>query len=162
MPRTGSGTGLAIHIGADVLASPRYLRWPPSRPCRDTIERMSRLCTAAGIPTQHHLLGVDACVGRVRGALAEAAANLDPSGLLVVTFAGHSERGEPDEQGNRDIGWCLYDGTLPLRETAQLLAAVPATGRVVLVADTCYAAAFARYASSASTLVLLAACAENQ
>ena len=53
----------------------------------------------------------------------------------------------------------------PLRhvETAALLAAAPASARIVVIADTCYAAACAAaFTGVPVTTIVLAACAENQ
>jgi hypothetical protein len=154
--------GQAVHIGADVLASPRHRDWPPTRSSRDTVARMTRLCTAVGIPRQQQLLGVDATRDRVLGAITEAATDLHPDGLLVLTFSGHSERREPDNHGRRDTRWCLHDDALELRELADALSvAVPSTC-VIVVAATCYAAALTRYTDWPTTMVLLAACDDYQ
>ena len=149
-----------MHIGADVLAHPRHARWARPLSCRDTVERLSRLCQAAGIGPQRALLGPDATTGRARAAIAGAAAATGPGGLLVVTFSGHSERPVP---GGHDGGWCLHDGALRHAETAGLLSVASASAHIVIIADTCYAAACAApIAGLAATTVVLAACAENQ
>lgn len=85
-----------------------------------------------------------------------AAMGLAPDGLLVLTYSGHSDRGE------RDTEWCLYDGTLGFQELAGCLSSVPSTACVVVVAATCYAAALARFAGWPCTLVLIAACDDYQ
>ena len=159
MPTTASATGLALHIGADVLTNERHARWPQARFCRDTVARVSRLCEAAGIHEQLVLLGEQATRARVRDEIAVAVARLDPDGLLVLTFAGHSERDkvEPDE-----TSWCLHDGGLSVRAVSALLADLPATARVIVVSDTCYAAALGQHVATAATVVLLAACGEDQ
>jgi hypothetical protein len=78
----------------------------------------------------------------------------------VLTFSGHSERPVP---GEHDGGWCLHDAALRHVETAALLAAAPASARIVVIADTCYAAACATvFTGVPATTVVLAACAENQ
>ena len=150
----------AVHIGADELRNPRHAAWARPLSCRDTAERLSRLCQAAGIRDQQALLGPDATTGRVRAAITGAAAGTGPGGLLVLTFSGHSERPVP---GEHDGGWCLHDAALRHVETAALLAAAPASARIVVIADTCYAAACAAvFTGVPATTVVLAACAENQ
>ena len=84
--------GLAIHIGADVLTSPRHAHWPAVRSCRDTLQRTTRLAAAAGITRQLELLGARASRAEVTGALRQAAAELDPDGHLLLAFTGHSDR----------------------------------------------------------------------
>ena len=130
----------AVHIGADALRHPRHAAWARPLSCRDTVERLSRLCQTAGVRAQQALLGPDATTARVRVAIAGAAAAVGPGGLLVLTFSGHSERPVP---GEHDGGWCLHDAALRHVETAALLAAAPASARIAVIADTCYAAACA-------------------
>jgi hypothetical protein len=150
----------AVHIGADVLRHPRHAAWARPLSCRDTVERLSRLCQAAGIRAQQVLLGPDATTAPARTAIAAAAAGTGPGGLLVLTFSGHSERPVP---GAHDGGWCLHDAALRHAETAGLLAAAPASARIAIIADTCYAAACAAtFTGVPATTVVLAACAENQ
>ena len=150
----------AVHIGADVLRHPRHARWARPLSCHDTVERLSRLCQAAGIRAQQALLGPDATTDRARAAIAGSAAGIGPGGLLVLTFSGHSERPVP---GEHDGGWCLHDQALHHVETAALLATAPASARIVVIADTCYAAACAAvFIGVPATTIVLAACAENQ
>ena len=160
MTEPANPTSIALHIGADFLESPRHAAWPRLRACRDSVERLTELCDAAGIATQHRLLGTDATVGGVREAIADAAAAVRPGGLLMLTFSGHSERAVPDEHVG---GWCLRDGTLYHAETALLLAGAPPWSQLVVVADTCYATSFATViADLPADTVLLAACGTNQ
>jgi hypothetical protein len=150
----------AVHIGADDLRHPRHAAWARPLSCRDTVERLSRLCQAAGVRDQQALLGPDATTGRVRAAIAGAAAGTGPGGLLVVTFSGHSERPAP---GEHDGGWCLHDAALRHVETAALLATARASARIIVIADTCYATACAAtFTGVPATTVVLAACAGNQ
>jgi len=151
---------VAVHIGADDLRHPRHAAWARPLSCRDTVERLARLCQAAGIRTQQAMLGSDATTGRARAAIEGSAAAVGPGGLLVLTFSGHSERPVP---GEHDGGWCLHDAAQRHVETAALLAAAPASARIVVIADTCYAAACAAvFTGVPATTVVLAACAENQ
>jgi hypothetical protein len=155
---TDRATGLAVHVGADVLASPQHRDWPPVRSCRDTLARMTRLCASAGVDRQECLAGPHATLARVRSAIAGAAATLAPDGLLVLTFAGHSERARP----GTEAGWCLVDGTLTFAGLAAALAGAPPSACVIVVAATCYAAALARHPDWPCTVVLLAACDDYQ
>ena len=160
MTSAASRRSAAVHIGADDLRHPRHAAWARPLSCRDTVERLSRLCQAVGVRTQQALLGPDATTGRVRAAIAAAAAAMGPGGLLVLTFSGHSERPVP---GENDGGWCLHDAALRHAETAALLATTPKSARVVVIAETCYAAACAAtFTGVPATTVVLAACAENQ
>jgi hypothetical protein len=150
----------AVHIGADFLESPAHAGWAKLLSCLDTVERLTRLCRAAGVRSHRRLLGADASVARVRAAIAARVRRIGPGGLFVLTFSGHSERAVPGEHLG---GWCLRDGVLRHTEIAGLLAAAPPSAHIVVIAETCYAAAFAHaFAAVPATTVLLAACAENQ
>ena len=146
----------AIHIGADELAWPGHAHLCRLRSCHDTLARMTRLAHAAGFQEQRCLTGTQATRTAVAETLAHGAAALAPEGLLVVTFAGHTVR--KDDQ----TCWCLQDGELPLGEMAACLAGADASAQIVVVTDTCYGAALRRYADLAATLVLIAACGEDQ
>jgi len=150
----------AVHIGADDLRHPRHAAWARPLSCRVTVDRLFRLCQAAGVRAQQALLGPDATTARARTAIADSVAGIGPGGLLVLSFSGHSERPVP---GEHDGGWCLHDQALRHAETAGLLATAPASARIVVIADTCYAAACAAtFTGVPAATVVLAACAENQ
>lgn len=150
----------AVHIGADLLDGPQHAGWAKLLSCRDTAERLSRLSDAAGVRSQRRLLGADATIRRVRHAIADSAVGIGAGGLLVLSFSGHSERAVPGEHRG---GWYLRDGALRHAETAELLAAASPSAHIVVVADTCYATAFASaVARVPAAMVLLAACGENQ
>ncbi len=145
---------IAVHVGADLFDPPRYARWARPLSVRDSVDRMTRLCTAAGVGTQRQLVGAEATRETVRDAIAEAVAGY---GRLVLTFSGHSERAVPGEHGG---GWCLRDGLLPHAETARLLATA---SHGVVVADTCFATGLSGFLQRIpTTTVLIAACAEHQ
>ncbi len=146
----------AIHIGADALAWPGHAHLCVLRRGRDTLTRMTRLTRAAGIQEQHCLAGTQATRAAVAETIAHGATALAHDGLLVVTFSGHTVR------HHDQTFWCLHDGELQLGEMAACLAGAAASARIVVVADTCYGAALRRYADLAATLVLIAACGEDQ
>jgi hypothetical protein len=154
--------GLAVHVCADLPSQDEHLPRSAVRSAHDSLARMSRVCAAAGLRDQRRLVGQDATTPRLRGILTDAVEDIDPFGLLVLTFTGHSDRRRRDMRGEPVVRWCLYDGGLDVRGVADLLGALPSTARVIVVADTCYAGAFARHADVACALVLLGACAENQ
>ena len=146
----------AIHIGADELAWPGHAHLCGLRSCRDTLARMTRLTHAAGIREQHWLAGTQATRAAVTETLAHGATALAHAGLLVVTFSGHTVR------HHDQTFWCLHDGELPLGELAACLAGAAASARIVVVADTCNGVALRRYVDLSATLVLIAACGEDQ
>jgi hypothetical protein len=146
----------AIHIGADELASPGHAHLCRLHSCRDTLARMTRMAHAAGIREQHWLAGTQATRAAVAETLTRGTTALAPAGLLVVTFSGHTVR------HHDQTFWCLHDGEILLGELATCLAGAAASAQIVVVVDSCYGAALRRYADLAATLVLIAACGDDQ
>lgn len=150
---------LAIHVCADVETAGLHRRWPPPAAARDTVRRAQRICERAGVTEQRTLTGDDATAEALRDALDHAAAVLSEDGLLVVTFSGHTERGD----GPIDTAhWCLVGGGLPLSQIANHLARLPPAARVVIIADTCYGAAIARCLRGAQRALVIAGCGDDQ
>jgi len=151
---------VAVHIGVALPVGARYARWARLPSAGDTVRRLTRLCAAARIPTQHRLLDALATVSRVRTVLAACAAATGPDGLLVLTFSGHGERPVPGEHHG---GWFLHDGVIRHADTVELLASAHPSAHIVVIADTCHAAAFAEVCAAVpATVVLLAACGAEQ
>jgi len=161
MMATASQTlsALAIHIGADIAYAEPDRRWPHAMAARDTVQRAARICRHAGIVEQLTFGGEHATVSAVVCALVRAGAVLTNDGLLVLTFSGHTRRGDGPLDTAR---WCLFDGWLELSELARHLALLPATARLVVICDTCYAAAIAKTLVGAQRTLVVAGCSDEQ
>jgi hypothetical protein len=149
---------LAIHLGADVLAAEHHARLPPLYSCEETIACLAQLCVAVGVDEQHMFRGSEVTRERVNLVFDCAASHLDQDALLVVTFVGHSVRGDSAE----DTRWCIFDDKLAFADITALFRRVPVSTRIVVVSDTCYAGALSRLGALPQTLILLAACGEDQ
>lgn len=159
-PRIAPGVRrVAIHIGANVLTAEHHQHLPAIRGCHDSIARLTRIGRATGIEEYLVLIGPSASRARLAGALDAAAARLDDDGALVVTYTGHSLRGDGPAAATR---WCLADGDLAIVELGAMLRCLPTSARVVVVVDSCHAAALARLAPFRQTVIVLAACGEDQ
>ena len=154
MPRA-----LAIHVCADAETSGLRRTWPPAFAAHDTVQRAQRICERSGVVEQRTLAGDQATAEALRDALDHAAAALIHGGLLVVTFSGHTERGDGPIETAR---WCLVGGGMMLSQIADQLAQLPPAARLVIIADTCYAAAIAPCLRGAQLAVVVASCGEDQ
>jgi hypothetical protein len=154
--RTGA---LAIHVCADMETTGLHRCWPPLTAVRDTVHRAQRICAHAGVAEQRTLDGDHATAEALRDALRHAAAALSADGVLVVTFSGHSERGDGPIETAR---WCLVGGPVTLSQIADQLAQLPPTARLVIIADTCYAAAIAHCLRGAQPAIVIASCGDDQ
>jgi hypothetical protein len=150
---------LAIHICADVASAGPDRQWPYSIAAPDTVRRIARICEHAGIVEQHTLASEQATTAAVRAALLHATERLASGGVLVVTFSGHTKRGDGPIGTAR---WCLFDDGLELSEIARHLALLPETSRIVLICDTCYAAAIAQVLVGAQQVLVVASCSDEQ
>ena len=150
---------IAIHVCADAETTGLQRRWPPPAAARDTAQRAQRICEHAGVTEQRTLAGEQATAEALRKALGHAAAALSEDGLLVVTFSGHTERGDGPIDTAR---WCLVGGSLPLSQIADDLAGLPPTARLVIIADTCYGAAITRCLRGTQPAIVIAGCGEDQ
>ncbi|HEX8107710.1 MAG TPA: hypothetical protein VF516_08265 [Kofleriaceae bacterium] len=150
---------LAIHVCADAETTGLRRHWPPAIAARDTVQRAQRICEHSGVVEQRTLAGDQATAEALRDALDHAAAVLINGGLLVVTFSGHTERGDGPIETAR---WCLVGGSLTLSQIADPLARLPPAARLVIIADTCYAAAIAHCLRGAQLAVVVAGCSEDQ
>lgn len=159
MERAGPHRALAIHICADVLTTEPHCHWPPPVSARDTIARTARMCERAGVSEQYTLAGAAATCDNVLDALQAAALILAGTGLLVLTFSGHTERGTG---AIVDAHWCFADGTLGVAELARELARLPPGARVVVIADTCSATAIRHAALGPQPFLLIAGCDDEQ
>jgi hypothetical protein len=156
---TASLSALAIHVCADIAGAGPERRWPRSHAAADTLERAVQICAELGIEDQIALAGGEATVSALMGSLADAADVLADDGLLVLTFSGHTARGNGPVETAR---WCLFDGGVELAQIAGQLARLPGDGRVIVICDSCYAAAIACALTGSQPVLVLASCGEDQ
>lgn len=150
---------LAIHVCADAETTGLHRHWRPSLAATDTMQRAQRICEHAGVTEQRTLAGDQATAEALRDALGRAAAELINGGLFVVTFSGHTERGDGPIETAR---WCLVGGGMMLSQIADQLALLPPAARLVVIADTCYAAAIAQCLRGPQLAIVIASCGEDQ
>jgi len=156
---TGTTSALAIHICADLASAGPDRWWPAMVASEDTVRRAAKLCRHVGIVEQRSLAGEGASRAGLLAVLRDASAALADDGLLVLTFAGHTERGDRPIEAAQ---WCLFDGGLELSQIAAELARFPARARLVIIVDSCYAAAIARVLAGPQPALVLACCGEDQ
>ena len=150
---------LAVHVCADDASAGPDRRWPRMHATEDTAQRFERICRTLGLHDQRTLGGEHATVAAVLGALAQAAVDLAPHGLLVLTFSGHTMRGDGPIETAR---WCLFDAGMELSQLAGGLEQLPDSASVIIICDSCYAAAVASCLRGPQQVVLLASCGEEQ
>jgi len=157
--QTAQLTALAIHVCADIAAAGPDRRWPYLHAPQDTVQRVQHVCRCLGIAEQRTLSGEQATAAALLGALADASTALTHDGLLVLSFSGHTARGDGPIETAR---WCLYDRGVELSEIADHLARLPHNIRAIVICDSCYAAAIAGVLTGPQEVVVLASCGDDQ
>ena len=152
-------SAIAIHICADVLTTEPYRRWSTLVASRDTVQTIEAMSRDAGIAEHVRLTGEQATCEALRAALDAATTGLDDDGLLVLTFSGHTERGDGPIEATR---WCLADGPIGVAEVAARLAQLPSRARIVAIVDSCYAAAIKHVPLGPQAFALIGGCQEEQ
>ena len=152
-------SALAIHVSADIASAGPDRRWPPLHAMQDTAQRMMRICSELGIADQRTLAGEHATVAALLYALGDAGAALADDGLIVLTFSGHTVRGDGPIETAR---WCLFDAGIELSQVAGELARLPPNARAIVICDSCYASAIASVLIGPQEVVVLASCGEDQ
>lgn len=157
--RAATQTAIAIHVGADRARDDDGRWWPPGLGIRDAIDRASRIADTLGVTTQHTLTGPGATVDALREALRAAAIALAPAATLVLSFSGHTHRGDGPLAAAR---WQLFDGGVALSSVARMLAALPVDVRLLLLCDSCYGAALSAVLHGPQPAIVVAACGATQ
>jgi hypothetical protein len=152
-------SALALHVCADVPTTGLRRTYPPSVAAPDTICRAMAIARHLGIAYQRTLAGEQVTAAVLRGELGWAALALAPRGLFFLSFSGHTERGEGPIETTR---WCLAGGGLDLATIAGDLARLPPGARLIVLCDTCYAAAITSTLVGDQEVIVVGSCAEDQ
>lgn len=139
-----STTGSSVHAvcsGLTAVNPAAYAGWAGECPgCDVDAKSMAALCQAAGAQTTL-LLNEQATKGNVERAIKNASEGLRRGDLLIITHSGHGGQvtdTDGDEADGMDETICLWDGQLVDDHVLEILAALPAGLRVLLVTDTCH------------------------
>jgi lysophospholipase L1-like esterase len=141
----------SLHIGVNDVDQEHYLKLPPLSFCRADAEAMQELAADRGYRTQ---VLVDQAATRdgVKGAVAEAAAELTSGDIFLFTYSGHGSQvldADGDEQHGPDQDYadetlCLFDGQLLDDELYELWSLFADGVRVVAVFDCCHSGSVIR------------------
>lgn len=154
-----TANSLAVHVRADLAPSGPSRWWPPIIAAEDTVRRATAICRHIGVADQRVLSGERATREALFEVLHDARRSLGSDDTLILTFTGHTERGDRPIECAR---WCLFDGGLEISEIASPLARFAAEVQLVVIATTCYATAIIRVLSGAQPAVVLASCRDDQ
>jgi hypothetical protein len=131
---------ISVHIGVNHVRRTAYGSGRALTGCVRDAREMAQVAAQAGIEQRVLLENEDATARAVVAAIEHAAAELDPRGLFLISFAGHGDSlidVDGDEIDNRDETWRLYDRELSDDCLRCLWGRFADGTRVVVVSDSC-------------------------
>jgi len=145
-------TGKSIHIGLNSVDPAHYQDefgnpWDGAlAACEFDAHDMQALAATQGFNTQL-LLTQQATSGNVTTAISQAAQELLPGDILLLTYSGHGGQ-VPDqndeEEDALDETWCLYDRQVIDDELYALWAQFKPGVRIFMLSDSCHSGSVAR------------------
>lgn len=138
---------ISIHIGLNGVDPNAYNGWPGTLfGCVNDATDMQRIADALGY-TSTIILNEEATADRIISEIGQAAWNLDPGGILMLTYSGHGGQ-VPDANGDEPDGldetWVLYDRQLIDDELYNMWNQLPAGARVLVISDSCHSGTMTR------------------
>jgi hypothetical protein len=167
MPRSPRLARAALHIG--VGNDPRFSPLPK---VEIAIDRIVGVSAHSGMDHQVVLRDEQATAEAVRNHVGWIAAHLSPTGLFVLSFAGHGGQ-IPDASGyeidGKDETWHLWAADLVDDEIGGMLSLFPVSTRIVVVSDSCHSGGVVDFQEhnvkapvTAAQVVLISACHDDQ
>ncbi|MBT2445205.1 caspase family protein [Streptomyces sp. ISL-36] len=135
--------GLSIHAGLNSVDPERYEGWDGALvACENDARDMARLARAAGF-SETVLMTADATVDRLTAALRQAAGELAPDDILLLTYSGHGGQvpdvtGADEEPDALDETLVLYDRQFLDDELHRELRGFAEGVRIVVLLDCCH------------------------
>lgn len=138
---------ISIHIGLNNVDPNAYNGWNQELfGCINDANAMQRIADSLGflsIP----ILNEEATADRVISEIGQAAINLDPGGILLLTYSGHGGQvpdANGDEEDGKDETWVLFDRQLIDDELVNLWDQFGAGARILVISDSCHSGTITR------------------
>ncbi len=146
---------ISLHIGLNRVNPDCYEGWDGALSgCINDANAMKAIADSLGY-TSTILLDEEATADRVIGEIGQAAYNLDPDGILFLSYSGHGGQlpdNNGDELDGRDETWVLYDRQLIDDEIYNLWSQFGTGARLIILSDSCHSGTVTRE-TQYSTLV---------
>lgn len=132
---------LSLHIGVNHVDPNHFGGWDGAlTSCENDADTMQAIAAAQGFDARQ-LKTTQATRAAVMQAIGEAAEQLAPGGLFLLTYAGHGGQIrdlDGDEPDRLDDTWILHDGHLLDDEFRLLFARFRPGCRVLMLSDSCH------------------------
>lgn len=139
--------GISINIGLNLVDPAHYGGWDGRlAACEFDADDMAGLAQGQGMEVRK-VLAQEATAAGVTSALTDAADELDPGDLALVTYSGHGGQVRDtngDEPDRLDETWVLYDRQLVDDELFALYARFKPGVRIVVLSDSCHSGTVTR------------------
>ena len=149
-----SARGISLHIAVNHCDPDHYNGWTgPLKSCENDADTMTAIASARGFETRQ-LKTEQATRDGVKEAITNAARELKPGDIFLITYSGHGNQVPDvtgDEEDKEDDTWCLYDGQLLDDELNVLFAEFNEGVRVLIVSDSCHSGTMLKGESDPST-----------
>src|ERR1041385_661494 len=127
---------ISLHVGINIVS-------PLLEGCVNDAQSMCDLPQLSKFDRREHLFNGEATLDVVKQKISQAAADLDPGGIFVFTFAGHGSYIEDPNDPNETE---LFDETLVLSDymliddvlARELWPQFAPNTRILMIADSCY------------------------
>jgi hypothetical protein len=141
-------SAISINIGLNHVDNSAYpdLEIPTLAACVNDARSMQELADSLGYVTTL-LCDEEATGDRVIGELGQAALNLDPGGILLLSYSGHGSQMQDmngDEPDGLDETWVLYDRQLIDDELYNMWSQFGRDTRIVVLSDSCHSGSVSR------------------
>ncbi|WP_457320006.1 caspase family protein [Roseateles sp. P5_E11] len=141
--------GWYLAIGLNAVDPAQYGGWAgPLIACEADARDMAAIATGVGC-TGTLLLTQEATSARVLAELADAAQQLRPGDLFILSYSGHGGQlgdANDEEADALDETWCLFDRMLIDDELYAMWARFAPGVRIVVLSDSCHSGTVARMA----------------
>ncbi|WP_160476553.1 caspase family protein [Cereibacter sphaeroides] len=150
---------LSLHVGVNRVDQAHYRNFVQDLEfCVNDAEAMRDLAVQRGYETRL-LTDAQATREALRGAMTDAAQQLEPGGIFLMSYAGHGaqigdfngDEGDGPDRDRLDETLCLHDAMLVDDELYQLWAAFREGVRVVAVFDSCHSGSILRASANRRT-----------
>jgi hypothetical protein len=134
-------TGIAIHIGLNNVDPSAYGGWNGQLAgCLNDAAGMRQISTSFGYSATT-IVNADATAAAVLQAIGDAASQLGPEDILLLTYSGHGGRvpfADADHPDGQDDTWVLYDRMVLGHELYLKWGSFAAGARIFVLSDSCH------------------------
>ena len=138
---------MSLHIGVNQVDPGTYGAVPVLRSAVKDAEAMEQIAKDLEYQDRLILRNNEATVSAVLARLGAMAQQVEPGGVVMVTFAGHGSEvpdDTGDEQSGRDQTWVLYDKMLIDDQLRAMWGRFAPGVRIFFVSDSCHSGSVAR------------------